>query len=72
MGRNLMALAFILFALFQVVSAWSNFWLNNWTQDSYLANISLSGTGKYKEKNDYYLGIFGLFGIIQSKSGLTI
>ncbi|KAK3771211.1 hypothetical protein RRG08_053354 [Elysia crispata] len=65
MGRNLMALAFILFALFQVVSAWSNFWLNNWTQDSYLANISLSGTGKYKEKNDYYLGIFGLFGIIQ-------
>ncbi|RUS75497.1 hypothetical protein EGW08_016746, partial [Elysia chlorotica] len=65
MGHKLMGLAFALFAVFQVVSAGSNFWLNNWTQDSYLANMSLAGTSLYKEKNDYYLGIFGLFGIIQ-------
>lgn len=65
MGRNAMSIAFILFALFQVFSAWANFWLNNWTQDSFLANTSLTGTDAYKEKNDYYLSIFGMFGIIQ-------
>ncbi|GFO05509.1 canalicular multispecific organic anion transporter 1, partial [Plakobranchus ocellatus] len=65
MGQITMGIAFVLFALFQVFSAWSNFWLNSWTEDPYLANTSLAGSGGYKQKNDYYLGIFGLFGIIQ-------
>ncbi|KAH9514953.1 Multidrug resistance-associated protein 1 [Bulinus truncatus] len=64
-GTFAIMMSFLFFVLFQVASAWSNFWLSDWTEDSYLANLSLIRTDHYKETNDYYLYIFGVFGITQ-------
>ncbi|CAL1531990.1 unnamed protein product [Lymnaea stagnalis] len=64
-GTCAIAISFLFFALFQVASAWSNFWLTDWTDDPYLANTSHLHTNEYKEKNDFYLWIFGVFGIAQ-------
>ncbi|KAI8775250.1 multidrug resistance protein 1 [Biomphalaria glabrata] len=64
-GTCAMTMSFVFFVLFQVASAWSNIWLSDWTEDSYLANLSLVSTDEYKEKQDFYLYIFGVFGVVQ-------
>ncbi|XP_059172943.1 multidrug resistance-associated protein 1-like [Physella acuta] len=64
-GTFAIALSFIFFALFQVANAWSNFWLTDWTGDPLLANSSLIHTEEYTSRNNYYLWIFGVFGIVQ-------
>ncbi|PVD27627.1 hypothetical protein C0Q70_12793 [Pomacea canaliculata] len=46
----------------------SNFWLSRWTDDNFLATSHGNATLRhnYKAKNDYYLMLFGMFGIGQS------
>jgi hypothetical protein len=64
-GICAISFSFFLFGLYQVASAWSNFWLTDWSQDTYLTNSSNIHTQQYKNKKDYYLVGFGLFGIVQ-------
>lgn len=66
-GTCAISFSFLLYALYQAASAWSNFWLTDWTQDPYLTNTSNVHTHQYKEKTDFYLIVFGLFGVAQSK-----
>ena len=60
----------VFFVLFQASSAGSNFWLSMWTDDPFLAtaltNQNETLIDDYRAKNDYYLIIFGVLGIVQS------
>ncbi|XP_071120825.1 multidrug resistance-associated protein 1-like isoform X2 [Mytilus edulis] len=54
----------ILFALNQATSVFGNIWLSQWTSDTTLTNRSLeSNSTVYRERNDYYLGVYGGTGI---------
>ncbi|XP_025100027.1 multidrug resistance-associated protein 1-like [Pomacea canaliculata] len=57
----------LFFLLFQAVHASSNFWLSRWTDDNFLATSHVNATLRhnYNAKNDYYLMVFGMFGIGQ-------
>ncbi|PVD27626.1 hypothetical protein C0Q70_12792 [Pomacea canaliculata] len=57
----------LLFLLFEAVQASSNFWLSRWTDDNFLATSHGNATLRhnYKVKNDYYLMLFGMFGLGQ-------
>ncbi|XP_063398260.1 multidrug resistance-associated protein 1-like isoform X1 [Mytilus trossulus] len=54
----------ILFAMNQATSVFGNIWLSQWTSDKTLTNRSLeSNSTVYRERNDYYLGVYGGTGI---------
>jgi len=53
--------------LFQGFNLYSNFWLTDWTEDTYLANTSLSDTHKYVDTNIYYLVVYSVLGVLQGK-----
>ncbi|CAG2240979.1 ABCC1 [Mytilus edulis] len=54
----------ILFALNQATSVFGNIWLSQWTSDTTLTNRSLEPNSTvYRERNDYYLGVYGGTGI---------
>ncbi|PVD27667.1 hypothetical protein C0Q70_12834 [Pomacea canaliculata] len=57
----------LFFLLFQAANASGNFWLSRWTDDPFLATSHGNSTLRpnYKAKNDYYLMVFGMFGIAQ-------
>jgi len=59
----------MLYTIFQTSSVFANIWLSQWTSDSTLSNRSLgnSDSYQYRNKNDYYLGIYGGLGIAQGK-----
>ncbi|XP_076457725.1 multidrug resistance-associated protein 1-like [Babylonia areolata] len=63
------SLSLLFFMAFQAASAASNFWLSTWTDDPFLVTASVSFnetlTGEYRDRNNYYLTIFGVFGIAQ-------
>ncbi|XP_064596836.1 multidrug resistance-associated protein 1-like [Liolophura sinensis] len=55
-----------LYVMYDVSMIFSNIWLSHWTTDAVLTNRSLpSDSPVYREKNDYYLGIYGGLGIGQ-------
>ena len=50
----------LLFASYQAISVFGNVWLSQWTADPTLTNRSLpANSSVYRERNDYYLGIYG-------------
>lgn len=51
----------------QGLNVFSNFWITFWTEDSYLKNVTLVNTEKYDDLKYYYLGMYGLIGIVQGK-----
>ncbi|PVD27619.1 hypothetical protein C0Q70_12785 [Pomacea canaliculata] len=57
----------LFFLIFQAINASGNFWLSRWTDDNFLATSHGNATLRhnYKVKNDYYLMVFGMFGIGQ-------
>ncbi|XP_046577414.1 multidrug resistance-associated protein 1-like [Haliotis rubra] len=58
----------VMFALFQAMSVTSNTWLSKWTDDSSLNNLTIlpSNSSERIEKNNYYLGIYGVLGVAQT------
>ena len=53
--------------VFQSLNVFGNFFLTFWTEDDILKNQNLSGTQEYEDRNSYYLGIYGLLGVVQGK-----
>lgn len=53
---------------YQVAAVFSNVWLSHWTSDVVLTNRTLgpSDSSIYRNKNDYYLGIYGVAGVVQA------
>ncbi|XP_048239473.1 ATP-binding cassette sub-family C member 2-like [Haliotis rufescens] len=58
----------IMYALFQVMSVMSASWLSKWTDDTSLNNLTLlpSNSSGRLEKNNYYLGVYGVLGVAQT------
>ncbi|KAL4217443.1 hypothetical protein ACF0H5_023893 [Mactra antiquata] len=58
----------LLFGLYQAFSMWSSIWLTDWTSDPDLQNLTKwpANSTERRHKNDYYLGIYGSFGIVQA------
>ncbi|XP_053385666.1 multidrug resistance-associated protein 1-like [Mercenaria mercenaria] len=57
----------ILYGVYQIFSVWSSVWLTDWTSDVKLQNLTYwpANSSERRHKNDYYLGIYGAFGIAQ-------
>ena len=69
-GHKAVVLFMVLFTLEQVSIVASKFWLSRWTSDSELHNLtSLPADSEERyQSNIYYLGMYGLLGIVQGKS----
>ncbi|XP_046361910.2 multidrug resistance-associated protein 1-like [Haliotis rufescens] len=60
-----MLVALVMYALFQATSVTSTTWLSKWTDDSSL-KILPSNSSLRMEKNEYYMGIYGVLGLVQT------
>ena len=60
----------LLFGFYQAASVFSNVWLSKWTSDATLTNRTIGPPNStiYRDKNDYYLGIYGGAGALQGIS----
>ncbi|XP_060605432.1 multidrug resistance-associated protein 1-like [Ruditapes philippinarum] len=58
----------ILYGIYQALSVWSSVWLTDWTSDDKLQNLTYwpANSTERRHKNDYYLGIYGAFGVGQA------
>ncbi|XP_052283970.1 multidrug resistance-associated protein 1-like isoform X2 [Dreissena polymorpha] len=58
----------VLYAIYQSLYIWSAIWLANWTADPQLQNLTLypANSTARRELNNYYLTIYGEFGIAQA------
>lgn len=65
MGYYLTTIMLFVFLLYQAATVISSFWLSRWTEDKLLKNASISNTTEYMDKQYFYLGIYGAFGIAQ-------
>ena len=57
------------YGIYQILSVWASIWLSNWTSDPRLQDLDLlpGNSSERRELNEYYLGIYGLFGVATSK-----
>ncbi|XP_048240018.1 multidrug resistance-associated protein 1-like [Haliotis rufescens] len=54
------------FILYQAGTIAASIWLSGWTDDPQLTNSSLPiGTPERRERTDFFMGVYGLFGIVQ-------
>ncbi|XP_063401135.1 multidrug resistance-associated protein 1-like [Mytilus trossulus] len=67
-GLVLVGIILFVYALYQISSVLANIWLSQWTSDSVLTNrtIGKSDSHTYMAKNNYYLLVYGGFGIAQA------
>ncbi|XP_046577415.1 multidrug resistance-associated protein 1-like [Haliotis rubra] len=63
-----MLIAMVMYALFQATSVTSTTWLSKWTDDTSLGNLTTlpSNSTARMEKNEYYIGIYGALGLVQT------
>ncbi|XP_046561778.1 multidrug resistance-associated protein 1-like [Haliotis rubra] len=63
-----MLIAMVMYALFQATSVTSTTWLSKWTDDTSLGNLTTlpSNSTARIEKNEYYIGIYGALGLVQT------
>ncbi|XP_035829877.1 multidrug resistance-associated protein 1 [Aplysia californica] len=54
-----------LYACYIAVTVFSSIWLAQWTDDKYLANVSLKDTEEYVDKTNLYLGLYAGLGAFQ-------
>lgn len=66
MGYYLTTIMLFVFLLYQAATVVSSFWLSRWTEDKLLKNTSISNTTEYMDKQYFYLGIYGAFGVAQA------
>ncbi|XP_041353920.1 multidrug resistance-associated protein 1-like isoform X2 [Gigantopelta aegis] len=57
-----------LYILFETAAVMANVWLSEWTDDASLANFTALpvNSSERTDKNDFYVGIYGAFGVAQS------
>jgi hypothetical protein len=55
------------YACYQTSSVFSSLWLSQWTSDALLTNRTLGSPDSsiYRQRNDYYLDIYGGAGVAQ-------
>ena len=58
---------FVAFVMNQGASIGSSIWLADWTDDPFLKNPLNRNQSEYQDKNYMYLGIYGLFGLVQGR-----
>ena len=70
LGVPYAVMVLLLFGFYQVASVFSNVWLSKWTSDATLTNRTIGPPNStiYRDKNDYYLGIYGGAGALQGIS----
>ncbi|XP_067675074.1 multidrug resistance-associated protein 1-like [Haliotis asinina] len=63
-----MLFGMVMYALFQATSVTSTTWLSKWTDDTSLGNLTAvpSNSTDRMEKNEYYMGIYGALGLVQT------
>ncbi|XP_046560393.1 multidrug resistance-associated protein 1-like [Haliotis rubra] len=62
-----MVLALSMFVLYEAFQVSGQIWLSQWTDDVTLGNTSLlPNSTERRQYNDYYMGIYGLFGALQA------
>ncbi|CAL1537561.1 unnamed protein product [Lymnaea stagnalis] len=57
--------SFLCYLVYMGSNIFSSIWLSKWTDDTYLANRSLSATEEYADKTNLYIGLYGGLGVIQ-------
>ncbi|KAH9490363.1 Canalicular multispecific organic anion transporter 2 [Bulinus truncatus] len=57
--------SFLCYLVYMGSNIFSGIWLSMWTDDTYLANRSLSDTEEYADKTNLYIGLYGGLGVIQ-------
>ncbi|XP_076114149.1 multidrug resistance-associated protein 1-like [Mytilus galloprovincialis] len=67
-GLVIVGIILFVYALYQISSVLANIWLSQWTSDSVLTNRTLGkpDSHTYMAKNNYYLLVYGGFGIAQA------
>ncbi|CAC5385161.1 ABCC1 [Mytilus coruscus] len=67
-GLVLVGIILFVYALYQISSVLANIWLSQWTSDSVLTNrtVGKPDSNTYMAKNNYYLLVYGGFGIAQA------
>lgn len=65
-GLLSLSIAMVTFWCFQATSVGTNYWLTDWTEDSYLSNRT-NNLSDLAARNDRYLGIYSLLGLVQGK-----
>ncbi|XP_067676618.1 multidrug resistance-associated protein 1-like isoform X2 [Haliotis asinina] len=59
-------LAMSMYVLYEAFQVSGQIWLSRWTDDVTLGNTSLlPNSTERRQRNDYYMGIYGLFGALQ-------
>ncbi|XP_059158170.1 multidrug resistance-associated protein 1-like isoform X2 [Physella acuta] len=57
--------SFLCYLVYMGSNIFSGIWLSQWTDDTYLANRSLSNTTEYTDRTNLYIGLYGGLGVIQ-------
>ncbi|XP_046577437.1 multidrug resistance-associated protein 1-like [Haliotis rubra] len=72
-GVGFVIFGFLLYVLYQAASVTSSIWLSQWTDSPDLSNLTLypANSSQRLDKNNYYLGIYGAFGVLQAAAMLT-
>ncbi|XP_046577436.1 multidrug resistance-associated protein 1-like isoform X2 [Haliotis rubra] len=67
-GLWIVLFSLVMYASFQAMSVTSTTWLSKWTDDISLNNLTIlpSNSSERMEKNNYYLGIYGVLGVAQT------
>ncbi|XP_025100797.1 LOW QUALITY PROTEIN: canalicular multispecific organic anion transporter 2-like [Pomacea canaliculata] len=60
------AVAMVIVLVHNAIELAANFWLTNWTSDSYLSNTSLFNTSEYTDRTVTYVSVYAVFGILQA------
>ncbi|XP_012946646.1 multidrug resistance-associated protein 1 [Aplysia californica] len=60
-----------LLMVYQGVGVGASIWLSKWTDDSYLANVSLAHTDKFRTKTYTYLAVYSALGFVQAVCALA-
>nr|KAG5699779.1 hypothetical protein BaRGS_013499 [Batillaria attramentaria] len=58
-------MSFIAYCAFQAMAVTANFLLDEWAEDPVLQNVTDRGTEDYNDQNDFYLTMYGVYGIAQ-------
>lgn len=68
LGVSYTMIIMFFYACYQTSSVFSSLWLSQWTSDALLTNRTLGSPDSsiYRQRNDYYLGIYGGAGIAQA------
>ena len=66
-GLKFSVLIFLLYGGYQAFAVWANIWLTEWTSNPDLQNLTKypGDSQERRDKNDYYLGVYGGLGIAQ-------